>query len=362
MKILFFINDLRSGGKERRLVELIKGLSNFSEIEMEIVLTKDGIHYSDIYASNIKIHYLLRKKGKKDLTLFYKFFKIAKHFKPDILHVWENLVTIYAIPIKIFLRVPMINNQITNSTIQKAYSISSHRLTFLFSDKIIANTYAGLKAYNAPKNKSLVIYNGFDFNRVANLEEKSIIRKKFNIQTKFVVGMVATFSKKKDYQTYIKAANKVLEKERDVTFLCVGDGDSNEFKEMVHKNNKEKILFLGKKSKVEPIMNICDLGVLMTNPKHGEGISNAILEFNALDKPVIASLGGGTSEIIEDEVSGFLIKPEHPDQLSNKIIYLLENDKERYQFGRNAKEIVGNRFSISKMIDEFREVYQNITN
>ena len=39
MKILFFINDLRSGGKERRLVELIKGFSNLSGMEMEIVMT-----------------------------------------------------------------------------------------------------------------------------------------------------------------------------------------------------------------------------------------------------------------------------------------------------------------------------------
>ena len=38
MKILFFIEDLGPGGKQRRLVELIKGLSNKSEFEMELMI------------------------------------------------------------------------------------------------------------------------------------------------------------------------------------------------------------------------------------------------------------------------------------------------------------------------------------
>lgn len=360
MKILFFINDLGSGGKERRLVELIKGLSKDPEVKMEIVLTRDIIHYSIIDKLPIKIHYTLRKKGQKDPRIFYQFYKIAKGFKPDVIHVWGNLVAIYALPAKVLLGIPMINNQITNSTKQKTHSFLSHRLTFPFSNQIIANTYAGLKAYDAPQNKSMVIYNGFDFSRVVNLESKKIVRDRFEITTKYVVAMVATFSDKKDYSTYIKAANMVLESKKDVTFLCIGDGDDKVFREMVSKENKERILFLGKQTHVESIMNICDIGVLMTFEKHGEGISNAILEFNALGKPVIASQGGGTSEIIKDGVSGFLIKPECPDQLAKEIIYLLGNNKERHQFGVKAKNIVSQKFSIERMIKEFKEVYLEI--
>ena len=79
MKILFFIESLRSGGKERRLIELIKGLSSNPRISMELVLTKDEIHYEEISSLNIKIHYALRRKGiKKDPKVFVSFYKIAK--------------------------------------------------------------------------------------------------------------------------------------------------------------------------------------------------------------------------------------------------------------------------------------------
>jgi len=363
MKILFFINDLRSGGKERRLVELIKGLSYQKDIEMGIVLTRDIIHYGDIFLTDIKIFYVKRKEGvRKDYRVFYKFYKIARSFKPDIIHVWGNLVAIYAIPTKVLLRIPLINNQITDAPLTVSNSILSHKLTFPFSDRIISNTYAGLVSYSAPKSKSLVIYNGFNFERIKKLEKKEIIRKRFDINTKYVVGMVASFSDKKDYYTYIKAANEVLNNFREVTFLCIGDGDSGIFKEMISKKDKNRILFLGKQSNVESLMNICDIGVLMSNVNnHGEGISNALMEFMALKKPVIANDNGGNSELIENSKSGFIIH-KGTEELKEKILLLLKDSKKRKDFGYISEQIVRQKFSIDKMINSFLNEYNFLIN
>ena len=161
IKILFFIESLRSSGKERRLTELLKGLINYPNIECQLVLTDKDIHYKEVLKLKIEIHYIIRKYLKKDPRLFFKFYKIAKSFKPDIIHVWGNMTSIYAIPTKVLMGIPMINSQITNVTL-----IKSTKVTFLFSNVIVANSMAGLKAYNAPDYKSLCIYNGFDFNRL----------------------------------------------------------------------------------------------------------------------------------------------------------------------------------------------------
>ena len=53
MKILFCIESLDSGGKERRLVELISGLTKYPDIQIELVLTKKDIFYTKIYQSCI---------------------------------------------------------------------------------------------------------------------------------------------------------------------------------------------------------------------------------------------------------------------------------------------------------------------
>ena len=357
MKVLFFIESLHAGGKERRLVELIKGLSEDKSIDMEIVLTKETIHYKDIFSANIKIHYALRKRLKKDPTVFFKFFRIAMAMKPDIIHVWANMSAIYAIPTKILLKTPMINNQISDAPSKISNSILGHRLTFPFSDRIVANSYAGLSAYKAPRNKSRVIYNGFDLNRINKLDETIAVRNKFNIATKYVIGMIATFSEKKDYTTYIKAANTVLSKEKNITFLCVGSGDTSVFKLMVEPENKNNVLFLGKQDNVENIMNVCDIGVLST---FTEGISNALLEFSALGKPVITTSGGGNVELVKQGKTGYLVNQKSPEELAEKIMLLLGNKTKRIQFGRAGKSRIESDFSIHKMIENFRSLYIEI--
>ena len=79
MRILFFINSLASGGKERRLTELLKVLNLKTDIDFELVVMNSEIHYREIFDLNIKIHYFARK-AKKDISIFKKFYKICQTF------------------------------------------------------------------------------------------------------------------------------------------------------------------------------------------------------------------------------------------------------------------------------------------
>lgn len=356
MKILFFIESLRSGGKERRLVELLFGLREYPEIECELVLTRSQIHYKEIHKLNIPIHIIERKNFQKDPRLFSMFFKITKKLKPDIIHVWGNLAAIYAIPTKIFLRIPMINNQIADAPSVLPNRILSYKLTFPFSDVLISNSKAGLLAYKPPKEKSIVIYNGFDFSRLNNLKDTKEIREKFNISSNFIVGMVANFSVRKDYRSYINAALIVLQKIEDVTFLCVGSGDKSDYMKIVPEKFKEKILFIEAQEDVLSLMNVCDIGVLAT---YTEGISNAIMEFMALAKPVVATDGGGTKELISDKITGYLVSRESEIELAEKIEKLLNDKKLCDDMGQNGKIRIYEKFGIDSMINNFIKVYLN---
>ncbi len=358
MKVLFFIESLGSGGKERRMVELIRGLSLDPSYEIDLVLIKKELHYKEALPAKVNIFFTERKGLKKDPRIFYQFFQIARKLKPDVIHVWGNLAAIYAIPAKKLLGIPMINNQIANASIQVGNSILNHKISFPFSNKIIGNSYAGLKAYNAPTGKSSVIYNGFDFKRLDNLNNIKDVRNEFNVSSELVIGMVATFSNAKDYKTYIEAANIVLSEFKNVTFLCIGNGDDTNYKEMVAPQNRENVLFLGKQSNVENIMNICDIGVLAT---YTEGISNALLEFSALAKPVVTNFGGGNIELVEQGKTGFLVNQSSPKELAEKIIMLLRDETKRKQMGSAGKQRIKNEFSISKMISSFDKAYKEVT-
>lgn len=354
LKILFFIESLRSSGKERRLTELLKGLKNYPNIEFQLVLTDKEIHYKEVLKLKIEIHFIIRKYLKKDPRLFFKFYRIVKSFNPDIIHVWGNMASIYAIPSKVLLGIPMINSQITNVTL-----IKSTKFTFRFSDVIVANSKAGLVAYNAPDYKSLCIYNGFDFNRLKNTTDKTSIREKFSINSKYIVCMISSFVENKDYATYIKAAITILENEKNITFLCVGNGDDKKYKRLVKNEYKNNIRFLGKQANVESIINICDIGVLST---YTEGISNSIMEFMAFGKPVVATEGGGTIELIQDGITGFLVPQKSPDLLSDRIYRLICDDKLRHYLGSNGKSRIENYFNLEEKAGLYADLYLNTVN
>ena len=357
MKILFFTCGLGPGGKERRLMELMKELKNHPEIEFELVLMSTDIHYKEVLDLDIKIHYLIRNT-KKDLTAFYKFYKICKSFNPDIVHCWDSMTAVYSAFTCKLLRIKLINGMITDA--QKPGSLFSSNkirsiITFPLSDIIVSNSQAGVYAYAAPRLKSRVIFNGFNFNRTLNLIPQEQVRNDLNITTRFVVGMVASFSVYKDYKTYYESAQILLDRGHDITFLAIGnETDSFQSRSLIKDEFIRDFRLLGKKSGVESLINVMDVCVLAT---YTEGISNSIMEYMAMAKPVVATDGGGTKELVIQNETGFLVQPSTPLEIGNCVEQLLNNQALRHKMGMSGQKRIHEVFSIESMIHNFMNLY-----
>ena len=109
MKILFFINGIYLGGKERRLVELMKELKCRKNFEFELVVMNSEINYNEIFDLKVNIHFLIRKK-QKDFSIFGRFYAICKNYKPDIVHCWDGMTALYSIPACRLLKIKLIIN------------------------------------------------------------------------------------------------------------------------------------------------------------------------------------------------------------------------------------------------------------
>jgi len=360
LRILFVIDTLGPGGKERRFTELLKALKAGGDVSFELVVMSSDIHYTELLDFGIKIHSVLRKTTK-DLSVFRKLWLIIKEYQPDAVHCWESMTAVYLAPVCKLLNCILINGMVTNVPLQR--NLSNHhwrraRLTFPLSRVIVSNSKAGLKAYRVPVKKGVVIYNGFNFSRLENLSDKQAVRGEMNIGTDYVVGMVASFWKQKDYPTYYKAAQIVLDNRRDVTFLAVGPGtDSEESLSLMREGDMNNFRLLGKRSNIESMVNIMDVCVLST---FTEGTSNAILEYMAVGKPVVASEGGGTAEIVDEGKTGFLVQPSHAGMLAEKINILLDDTELREEMGRKGRRRVMEYFSINRMVSDYIELYKRI--
>lgn len=358
MRILHLIDTLGSGGKERQLVELLKGLNRKQIIESHLVILSGDIYYSHVEDLNVGID-VLERRIRKDPDIFRRLYRICKGFQPDVIHSWESMCSFYGLPIAKTLKTAFINGFIRDAPSRlkvpgRAWIRS--KLTFPFSDIVLANSLAGLKSYEVPKNKGACIYNGFDFSRADNLVEKETVRKRYKITTPKVVGMVARFHTRKDYPTYIQSALRILDCKMDVTFLAIGEGTTlNSCIKMVPAKFRNNIRFLGKLKEIESIVNIFDVGVLAS---YAEGISNSIMEYMAFGKPVVATDHGGTKEIVLHNKTGFLVEPKNPEEMAAKIEFLLNDRETARAMGQEGYKRLRHEFSLEKMTKTYIELYR----
>lgn len=359
MKILFFTESLICGGKERRMIELIQYLKLNSDHEISLVLMEKVIQYEYFYDLGIPVSYIERKHFKYDPEPFFKFYKYCLSFEPDIIHTWTKMSTFYAIPAKLLCRIPLLTNMIADAQLNFKLSFMDHffyPIDFYFANTIISNSKAGLDAYKVNNSKAMVIWNGVNLERFKNRINLDAVRSELNVTTKYMIVMVASFSKFKDYDLFLDIAKEMGRIRSDVSFVGVGDG--SEYKRILKRINDEMIknVFLpGRKNEVENIISASDIGILCT---FSEGISNAIIEYMALGKPVISTdTQGGSKEIIVDGETGYCIERD-----SQKIVplldTLLDNPELRNFIGNKAKERISTHFSILKMGNEFEQVYK----
>lgn len=366
IRIAFFIGSLVSGGKERRFVELLSYLTRTKRYEILVITTSSEMHFPQFEKLGVGVRQISKNKWVLGTNIPVQLLKAIREFKADIVHTWGRMQTLYALPAKLALGFNLVNGQITNAS--KASKFSERiidKLNFGLSDLIVANSKAGLDAYSPPSSKSLVVKNGMNFSRFENLPDSESIKKKFGISTPFAIVMVATFSANKDYIRYLDVANEILQVRDDVSFLAVGTYHKNRkelyeaFKKRIEGN--PKIIMTGVIHDVEALVNSCDIGVLFTNNQvHGEGLSNAVLEYMALGKPVMANDSGGTKEILQHQQNGYLVSNESPEELAMVLSEWLSDEEARKKVGSRGKDLIYAEFSADRMGRDFAELYEKL--
>lgn len=143
----------------------------------------------------------------------------------------------------------------------------------------------------------------------------------------------------------------------DIHLLVVGIGSEEEnIKELIEK--KHNIHFLGFQSRENTISLIRGSDILLS-PSLMEGISTTILEGMACKTAIIASDLGGNKELIENNISGYLLDPTKPTKFIQKILELFSNFELKNSFTEKAFESVQN-YDWKKIGKEYLNLYNSM--
>jgi len=365
MKILMIIDSLDKGGKERRMLELIKGLKSLPDtFDIYLVSLTDVVEYKYVYDLPITFE-IIKRKYKKDFTIVYKLKKIISGFKPDIIHSWSTMASIYLSIANLFTKIPVVSGVLADAYANLNLSDTHYlrvKLTTPFSDMFVSNSEAGIRAYKTPLRKSVCIYNGIDFKRFENLRPISEVENEMlggPKKDQIILCMVAGFNERKDYNTLMKVAIKICLIRRNLVFLLIGNGPLLEpIRAQVPESLLGKqIIFTGNRNDIESILQIVDIGLLIT---YYEGVSNSIIEYMAMGIPVIATAGVGTVELVKDNVNGYLVEQKNEIQILEKIELMVDHKASRVEMGQNAYQWVRKQFDIKEKTNEYVNLYEKL--
>lgn len=361
MKLLHVINSLGGGGRERRMTQVAMSLCSSKEVTQAIITLSEENAYAGILASGIPIHIV---RGGRSQRL-KEFDRILKDMKPDIVHVWLETPTelTYFSLAKFRYKYKLIVGFLADGNIVKGLSRKiGIRLSFWAANCIVSNSWAGVTAKMAPKEKSRVIYNGFDFSRLQPVD-KEMKRKELGVsEDQMMTVMCASMTVVKDWNSFFETAYIAQKRDLPIVFLAVGGGPMLNYYEEISKSLKLKNLrLLGKRTDVEEILQVADASILFTNnERHAEGVSNSIMESMAVGLPVIATEGGGTGEIISDKENGYIIKPKDCGSAVEILCSLWKDSNLAEQIGRNARQTIENKFRMEDKMQEYVKLYQNL--
>ena len=143
----------------------------------------------------------------------------------------------------------------------------------------------------------------------------------------------------------------------DAKLKIVGDGKlKNEIFELVKKENIDDIEFVGRvpNSKIGEILNTSDIFI---NPSNKDNMPLSLFEALACGLAVISTNVGGIPDYITDGINGFLIEPNNKEQLTNKILYVLNNQAEVQKIIDNGYQTF-EKLTLRNLKSEYLKLYE----
>jgi glycosyltransferase involved in cell wall biosynthesis len=351
------IDSLSRAGTETQLTALVRNLDR-DRVEPYLCLLRDEpdrphpLEPEDCPVIRLGV----RSFGQPTLpTRLARFIRFLRCERIDVLQVYFTDSTYFGVMSGVLARVPHIVRTRNNL----GYSLTRWgrrlgRLCNRFVYRTIANCEAcrqSLLADEGPDPESVIVLeNGVDLSRfleVQPVEHRTGLRQ---------VGMVGNLRSIKCPELLVRSAAKICRTHADATFAIAGEGDLRpNLEELIRKSGlSDRFRLPGATADVPGFLATLDVAVLCSR---SEGMSNAVLEYMAAGRPIVATAVGGNVELVKHETTGLLVPPDDDEALSAAITRLLTNRRLAARLGAAARRRAMERYSREAMVRRFEDFY-----
>jgi L-malate glycosyltransferase len=373
---LQLIGSFHQGGSERQAVQLTRLLLESGRCNVLVAtLERDGILLDEIRGLGVKEIPEFRLNSFYDLHAAQQVRRFAQYLKKyeiDLVHTHDFYTNVFGMAGAALARVPVRIASRRESSVRPASQRFVERCAYRSSHAVIANcedVRQQLLKEGVAAQKVRTIYNGLDLARVEAESERKDILAAFGLpkEARFVTIMANMRAHVrhpepvclKDHPTFLRAAQRVKENVPDAAFIVAGEG---ELKDMTQEFARslgiaDRTFFIGRCQEVAALLSISEICVLSSR---SEGFSNAILEYMAAGRPVVATDVGGAREAIVHGESGYLVPAADHERMADHIIFLLQQPGTARSMGEYGRQLVSEKFSSLKQLQNIENLYNEL--
>ena len=362
-KIAIIIEDQRLGGPQKQLIYLIQQLIRNKKIQNYFLIVPLGfkkllsefVNIKKINIFEVKIEYLSKIK------LFFFIFYFFRDF-----YTLKNALSKFE---KIYIAggTSNIKTLIISAILKKKIFLHVHDTRLNFFGKIIIfilSNFVNKTFFASEKSK---IY----YDKIIHCKKKYILKSSVNINyfkqrkkmsnTHLNVGMIANINSDKNIELFLKILSKC--KNSKTKFFLIGKVWESQKKYFDKKLNN----LVGFKSKLKwykninnPIKIMKKFDVLICTSRF-ESLPLAIVESLSLSIPIISTDVGDIKKFIDNKKNkcGFIISDFDENKFLKKIYLLIKDKKKLINYGKNARKIAEENFSILRYAKQFEKYTLN---
>jgi len=367
IKVMLVSGTLGRGGAQRQSSYLVKLLDEEKFEPVLCLFRKTGSYLEDI-PRNTPIYDLGARGRFNTPRLVWRLRKVIQKERPDIVFsmLWRsNLISFLADKAIRGIQPRLVLSIRNDLRAYSKFALLTIKYIYSWADIVVVNSEGVgeevIENTAIPSSSIRVIPNGVDITYVKALAAAPVRHDWFGKGVPVLIS-VASLNRKKGYPYLIKAFN-LVNKAIPCYLLILGDGPERRSLEKLafDLGIRKRVAFLGFQSNPFKYMARATLFVLASL---WEGLPNVVLEAMSIGTPVVATEVpcGGTAEIIEDGVNGFLVPVADPETLAGKIVELLKRPELRGKFSEEGMKTVGEKFSVENMVREFEQVFLEVVN
>lgn len=363
MKMALFIDDItRDGGTERCTIELANYLTERG-IDISIVTinaSNKEIKYNVLPRVNIvkfnenKINNKLKRRFKTLVCLK----RVIKTNGYDVIVIVDTLKTLLFVPL-----VPTLRRKHTKIIAWEHFEYCSaeryssrwwaRKVSAIISDVVVVLTeadYQEWKNAGCSEKKLKTIYNYSCFESHVpqyNRDKKKILA-------------IGRLEDQKGFDFLLQIWRKIEDDQElnDWTLQIVGSGSKED---ALHKQEEEleleRVEWYPFTKNIDGFYKDASIYVMSSRM---EGFALVLLEAQAFGLPIVSfNIKCGPSEIVEQDINGYLIEPFDIEQFATKLSNLMKNPALLENFTNNSQNNM-ERFDKTKIIDQWVELFNNL--